>query len=266
MVLVCACGDVASQIGDAPVGGEAAVSDAPAGDASADSTPTDSAPDAACTAEVLDGQDNDCDGQIDERFWATVVTVPYAVLAARDSGCSDPTAVTSNSYACQLAARRECQARGYPVGFRPVEASATEVAFTCITDVQLFPAVAFTELSKHIPDCSPDTAYRIQCFAAIKRYCQANGFKTGLGPFNVDTFASIDLACTNHAEYAELSFADIRTMFPACDVPTSASSSDFACFHAYHRYCRQAGWASAWGPVEQSATVVNIACLPAASD
>jgi hypothetical protein len=245
--LACSCGKVADKNIDAPVGVDAEI----------DGPPVD-----ACTpaVESLDGKDNDCDGQIDNGFWATVLTTPQATLAARDPKCSDAAAVNANAYECQLAARRECQARGYAAGFRPSEVDTTNVGFTCVADVHLISAVSYAELTTYIPNCNAASAFDTPCFAAIKRYCQNKGFKTGIGPFNVDTNASIDLLCTDHAGYVGTTIDQLHTMVPGCNIPTS-KASDFSCFHAYHRYCQSLGWDSGWGPVEFDGTNVYMACL-----
>jgi hypothetical protein len=243
---ICACGNVTPQMADAPVLHDASV-DAP--------------PDATCTAELLDGKDNDCDGQIDDGFWATVLVTSHPALAARHPGCSDRAAILSDAYACQLAARRECQAQGYATGFRPAEVDETRVGFTCLADVHLISAVSYADLSRYIPGCGPATAFQTPCFAAMKRYCMAKGFTTGVGPFNVDSDVSIDLACTDHAQYVSVTVDQLFAMVPSCNIPTS-KEWDFACFHAYHRYCQSQGFASAWGPVEFDGTsTIYVACL-----
>jgi hypothetical protein len=250
IVLTCSCGKVAGKTVDAS--GLDAETDATTVDAMVDACPA--------RAETLDLQDNDCDGQIDNGFWATVFTTPQTTLAARDAGCGDATAITGDAYACQLAARRECQARGYAAGFRPAEADATNVAFTCTADVHMMSAISYAELVTYIPSCAAATAFQTPCFAAIKRYCQNKGFKTGIGPLNVDTDASIDLLCTDHADYVGITISQLQTVSPGCRIPTS-NPWDFACFHGYHRYCRSLGWDSGWGPVEYDGTTVYMACL-----
>lgn len=245
IVLVCACGSV---------------------NQSADAGHDTGMPDAMCTpeTEVLDGKDNDCNGLVDEGFWTTVIQTPIAALTARDPGCADGAAIAADAYACQLAVRRECQARGYAAGFRPAELSSTEVAFTCVADVRMISAVSYAELSRYIPSCTPENAFKTHCFAAIKRYCHDKGFKTGIGPLNVDTQASVDLLCTDHAEHVPISLELLRMMEDkTCNIPTS-QPWDFSCFHDYHRYCRSLGWTAAWGPVEfDGTTTVYAACLAA---
>lgn len=215
----------------------------------------DAVPDCAKNQEVLDGQDNDCDGYTDEGFWAVPEMVGYATLATQHPGCS---AQSAHSGACNAAARRHCAAKGFNGGFGPVEYGASDGAVVCLADA-VITTRSFAQLTAEHPDCGSQNAFSLYCASATHRVCRKLGYETGIGPLEASP-TEAHFLCTRHAWLRQVSFATLATHHSGCSAQKSFSPD---CQAAINRYCVSMGQVTGYGPVEQGPTSAQVACLDA---
>jgi len=167
-----------------------------------DTVPADTVP---CSAypEKLDKKDNNCNGEIDEGFWANTKSVTYAALSVKQPLC---TPATIHSDVCTSGAHRHCKDQGYGGGFGPVEYGATSGAIVCLADALGSSSplsaihficvkhakvyqVTFATLASHHSGCLASNSFVPACQAAINRYCGSKGHATGFGPVEQSTDA-----------------------------------------------------------------------------
>jgi len=106
----------------------------------------------------------------------------------------------------------------------------------------------------------------LACDLAIQSYCAVQGCRTSGFGFAEQAYGEATMVCLSEAVPREVAVADLAA-FGTCPAPGStAINADqrFPCAHAIHRYCKQAGFVSGFGPVgtrgDSSWTIV---CLPA---
>ncbi|MCA9665097.1 MAG: hypothetical protein KC503_05895 [Myxococcales bacterium] len=205
--------------------------------------------------EVLDGKDNDCDGEIDEGYWANAHTVSYATLTAEHPSCTQSSAHSDN---CMAAAHRYCTKQGFKSGIGPVEFGPSDAVVICLADAKTFPVPIGTLTAEH-GSCTAQTFFSLWCNSSIHRWCgKQAGYQTGAGP--VEHSATVShVVCLKHTKTYQVSFATLASHHAGCSAGASFSP---ACKAAIHRYCTSQGHESGWGPVEQNADAFVI-CLDA---
>jgi len=211
---------------------------------SPDSVPADTQ---SCSTypETLDKQDNNCNGKVDEGFWANTETVSYATLGSQQPAC---TASVAFSDVCTSGAHRHCAAKGYTGGFGPVEYGPSDGAIVCLADA-LATSASIASLTAVHSGCTASTVFSLYCNSAIHRTCAAMpGYVSGVGPVEHSGTTS-HFICVKHAKVYLVSFATLAGHHAGC---TAAQSFVPACQAAINRYCGAAGHATGFGPVEQN--------------
>ncbi len=212
--------------------------------------------------EVCNGQDDDCDGATDEGLQGAAVEVRSYTndLRPRHAECDGGGGRIGP--ACNAAIHRHCAAQACrDTGYGPVENSGDTAVVTCL-GVAATADVPFATLQGRHPGCaagrppqSPD------CNAAINRWCQASGHLSGFGPLEVGP-ESMTVACVarDAAQPFEVSYAQgLAAQHPPCDGSTQRMGPD--CNAAIHRWCRAQGFASGFGPVENSGDTAFVVCV-----
>ncbi|MBX3248410.1 MAG: hypothetical protein KF901_14620 [Myxococcales bacterium] len=125
----------------------------------------------------------------------------------------------------------------------------------------VFRETTYTQLSTHHSPCNGSTErWGRNCFAASHRACAAFSacVQSGFGPVE----NNLDYAPTVCAEASvrNLTYAQLAAQHPPCDgsFPNGTASAD--CNAAIHRWCRANGFVTGWGPVENAAPNVAVAC------
>jgi len=113
---------------------------------------------------------------------ADVINTTFTDLAMKHAGCNGVTQRFGPD--CGAAIHRFCADQGYVSGYGPVEHNQDAAGVACVSsDVATAISTNYTELSMHHAPCN-GVAERFgpNCFAAISRYCRAQGHTTGYGP------------------------------------------------------------------------------------
>jgi hypothetical protein len=218
----------------------------------------------SCVGEVrpatdnCDGQDNDCDGVVDNIVTATESTT-YTVLNGAHDQCDG--VVERFSSQCNAAIHRSCGTRECLVsGFGAVENDGNTAFVTCVPGTQAtVRQLQWPALSALQPACNGTSEFfGLNCNSAIHRWCQNAGYAGGWGPVERDA-TNVFVTCAARS-------VDITTTFTALSAlqPTCNASSGFSldCNSAIHRTCQANGYSSGWGPVESSGNTAVISCLP----
>ncbi len=216
----------------------------------------------ACTpgepaAEACNGQDDDCDGATDEGFGAAVVVAQYSRLSSFHEACTGNTERIGPN--CNAAMNRFCAARDCAsTGFGPVENSGDDAHVTCLeADVRQVP---FTTLAARHPNCD-GAPERIgpNCNAAIHRYCAGEGFVSGFGPVESGGDFLVVACVGAGAHGVGTRYSTLTGFHGPCDGTGQRIGPD--CNAAIHRFCRQRGHASGFGPVENSGDDLAVVCV-----
>ncbi|MEN0066664.1 MAG: DUF1592 domain-containing protein [Myxococcota bacterium] len=199
---------------------------------------------AACTlpepdVEVCNGLDDDHNGAIDEgTVLVTPMTLAAITLTEVDAQCADA-----------------CGAHGFPTS----EKSEFEQAVSCVSgDVATGRVTSFDALSAYHEGCTADAGPGPDCNAAIHRMCAQTGSTTGWGPLDQDG-ASASIVCVDEATILNTSYSTLLAFDPECDGANGRIGP--ACNRAIHRYCQDDGFASGFGPLENSGDTIVVACL-----
>lgn len=221
---------------------------------SPDTVPADTT---ACAsyAEALDKLDNNCNGQVDEGYWANVETASYATLGSKQPACSSSVAFSD---VCTSGAHRHCLAKGYTGGFGPVEYGASTGAIVCLADA-LYTSASIASLTALHSGCTASAVFSLWCNSAIHRTCAAKpGYVSGIGPLEHSGSTSFFI-CVKHAKVYQVSFATLAGHHAGC---TAAKSFSPDCQAAINRHCASLGHSTGFGPVEQNVDAW-VVCLDA---
>ncbi len=208
-------------------------------------------------SETCNGQDDDCDGETDEGNRADVTQVSYATLQGYVSGCS------SGGWGlyCNSAIHRYCSdenPRCHASGFGPVEHTQTDMYVVCVSDAEVV-STTYSELTAELSSCTSSTSISDACYAAIHRYCWHHGHVSGFGPVESNG-ENVAFTCVNSAVVLNSTYTVLSGYLSACD---GSPSHRFGpeCNAAINRYCHDQGYASGFGPVENSGDTVYFACV-----
>lgn len=212
------------------------------------------------SVEQCNAMDDDGDGLIDEGLSVmNLVLTPDEIVASH--GDCDP-AADSDSRACHAAIHRACAATGCSAtGFGVVaeDALETEAAVTCLDGAEgVVVSTTYSTLSAYHAGCTTSTRSGPDCNAAISRFCSASGLVTGYGPIeNSDDTAVI--FCTPGATVLDASYSALLAYDSGCDGSTERAGA--RCTAAFHAWCQSEGFASGFGPLENSGDLAVAACL-----
>lgn len=209
--------------------------------------------------ETCNGLDDDCSGVADEGFRSSVVNGSYAALSGVHSGCNAGARIGPD---CNAAMHRACNQGCTQSGFGPVENSGDTAVYTCVAAVRIA-SVSFAELAGQQADCN-GAPQRIgpACNAAIHRWCRSQGHATGFGP--VESGASdVTVACLAGAvgTVIETQYSVLVNHHAGCSGGTQAQRIGPDCNAAMHRFCASQGYASGFGPVENSGDAASVVCV-----
>lgn len=207
--------------------------------------------------ETCNGEDDDCDTVPDNGFSVSVMSVSYSSdLAAHHVPCNG----TNERFGvnCNAAIHRYCGARACSnTGFGPDEANGDAAAISCATGSPQ--QATYATLSNYLGACRESNQGGDVCRAAIHRYCAAMGMTTGFGP--VESNAGVAyFSCFAQATVTITSYSVLKTFNAACN--GVAERMGLSCNAAIHKKCIADGFASGFGPLENNADEVHIACLP----
>jgi len=242
------CGECPPQCGDGTCNGSETCSTCP-GDCG------DCPVDPCAQPETLNGKDDNCNGLVDEGFWATPFAASAADLSTVHPGCTDSAPF---SLACNSAINRYCRNRKYTSGFGPVELGGTRTVI-CVADASYLGGRSIADLTAIHPGCKAGTAlHSIACRSAINRYCRqvAGSFQGGFGP--VEASSQVDVVCVRHGKVHAVSWAALSAEHSGC---TYSPHFSVACNAAVSRYCKKQGHRSGHGPVEANQQSANILCV-----
>lgn len=209
------------------------------------------------SAETCNGMDDDCDGEIDEGFRTGVVNTTYTLLAARHDGCTQATRIGG---ACNAAIHRMCAARACSTtGLGPLENSGDVSVIACVV-AQSLRNPTWAQLAMQHPGCAGAVAgVRPECNAAIHRYCASMGAVTGFGPLEQGAEgAAVACLAGSMVTTVNTTYTQLGMAHAAC---TQANRIGSDCNAAIHRFCAGRGFATGYGPLENSGDTALVACL-----
>jgi hypothetical protein len=112
-----------------------------------------------------------------------------------------------------------------------------------------------------LPPCDFAGTDRVGCNAAARDYCAGYECFTGGYAFPTGHAPTAEKAvCIADTEERSTTLTELATHEPTC---TEALTP--ACVTAIHRYCVSEGFASGYGPIEQTETALTVTCLPTAT-
>ena len=212
--------------------------------------------------EVCDGLDNDFDGLIDEDMDLELVTVPFEELQGFHNGC-DPYD-TSVSGPCNAAVNRFCANRGCGTisgfGILAVDFERELASVACLgADDMVLQSVSFESLASYHGYCSEGDPVSPDCNASINRFCSDQGHTTGFGPLEHNNGTAY-VGCTPSAQVYSVNYDDLSTYQADCYWPSNRHSQP--CNTAIHQWCTAQGFASGFGPLENSNNIAYVSCIP----
>lgn len=207
--------------------------------------------------ETCNGLDDDGNGAVDEM----VIELP--TITAADITGSHPDclpASNSHSHSCRAAVHRICAARGCaPTGIGPVASNLddTQFALACVGNAQVV-QTAYSVLSGHHGSCNAEARFGPGCNAAIHRFCASEGLTTGYGPIeNTGDLAVV--ACTPGATVIGTTYSELSAYVATCTATGERMGEN--CDRAFHDFCRDRGYDTGHGPLENFGDAAIAACL-----
>ncbi|MDY0002969.1 MAG: hypothetical protein RBU30_16840 [Polyangia bacterium] len=199
-------------------------------------------------SETCNGIDDNCNGVCDDGF----ACCRGSTEACTTSCGSQSTRTCSTSCAwgsCQVPAEicngvdDDCDGIA-DEGWRAAEQQAT-----------------YTALSGYQSTCNGTSQrFGLACNQAIHQWCDATGCPvSGFGPIE-NSGDSAWVTCVSGASVRTVTWATLQQpqYQPGCSQAVAISDS---CYSAYHRYCRDLGYGSGFGPITATSVSAQIACV-----
>jgi hypothetical protein len=115
----------------------------------------------------------------------------------------------------------------------------------------------YTVLQRHNAGCTAVTRFGPACNQAAHRFCVARGCtNSGFAPIENSGDIAV-VACVAGATLRNVSAAVLTAHQVAC----VGAAHSLGCNSAIHRYCRDLGFTSGYGPVEGNTTSALVACV-----
>ncbi len=215
-------------------------------------------PDPQPEPETCNGVDDDLDGDIDEDLDVDLRRPTWGDLTSAHAGCN--VGSTANDGPCHAAIHRYCAASDCSAtGIAAVDITGFDTTVSCLDDTLASVVTAtFAELASHHGGCTATNHHSPDCNAAIHRWCTANYGGTGFGPVEHGPDAAL-VVCTPAADAFETSYTTLATFDAACNGSTERFGD--RCNAAFHGFCTDRGYATGFGPLENSGDVAYAACL-----
>ncbi len=210
-------------------------------------------------AEVCNGVDDDADGLVDEDL--DVFESPLSAAELQALGHPDCSAsIDPLSPACWAANHRYCQDSGCAVsGLGPVDETAGGLHTLCLDSTHAsVQDTTFTVLETHHPACNITDRLGPACNAAISRFCADAGLTTGFGPVENSGDTAV-VTCTPSATVYPTTYTEMSQHDALCDGATERWGEN--CNRAVNLWCRDAGHAGGFGPLENSGDTFVAACV-----
>ena len=213
--------------------------------------------------ETCNGMDDDCNSQTDEGDRADNISTTYTVMSGFNSTCNGSAerwGMNCNGAIHDWCRTQTCSNIGgqFVSGFGPVENIGDSLTVTCVAGVSV-QNVTFATLQQHHNQCVSGDPLSGPCYAAIKRYCQSQGFSgTGFGPVSSNA-TSAEIVCVTAGNIRNTTYTVMSSYISNCDGTTERIGS--ACNAAIKRFCRDQGDESGFGPVENVGNDLVVVCV-----
>lgn len=201
------------------------------------------------------GQDEDCDGVVDEGFRARSDATTYTILGRSHEACTQAQQFSDN---CMSAFHRRCNADCTRSGFGPVENNGDDAFGVCTAATGR--ETTFGVLGGFNGGCRAGAAFNQSCNDAIDQYCRGEGFGGGYGPVeHVGDVAFVACVAIPQVERVTVRWAQLAARHPLCDGANERFGPN--CAAAVHRECAARGLHSGWGPLRVQGDRVDVMCL-----
>ncbi|MCA9541000.1 MAG: hypothetical protein KC620_19000, partial [Myxococcales bacterium] len=197
----------------------------------------------APAAEACNGEDDDCDGTIDEGAGATTCGVGACVRRAECvDGVEDACVPGEPGVEVCNDADEDCDGRND-------EDFLGEVVVTQYSTLWTYHEVCDGNRQRIGPDCN----------AAMNRFCNARPCRaTGFGPVENSGDTSV-VTCLSGVTAERVTYATLAAHHDVCDGNRERIGP--ACNAAIHRWCASRGFVSGFGPVESGPDFVFAVCV-----
>ncbi len=203
------------------------------------------------------GQDEDCDGEVDEGFRAEVRRLSWDALGARHPECN---AAHGFGPHCASAFHRDCAEEGCTdAGWGPLQSFAADASGVCVAaSRQVHPTWA--DINPGFQICTQANAFNLICMIYANQYCQGLGHEGGFGPVEYDVDGPW-LVCVDRpqATIEATTWQTLSQQVAACDGQNQLWGAQ--CALAVHRYCRAQGAVSGAGPVGFDGDNLAVLCF-----
>ncbi len=214
--------------------------------------------------ETCNGVDDDRDGEIDEGLDIDRAWFAPSEVEGEQPSCRIGTDPMSG--ACRAAVNRVCNLRDCSVtGFGPIGSAAATVDAICLDESMVQRHwVSYADLAAQHQWCNTGNPVGSDCNASIRRWCKnVKRQSSGFGPLEYSTTGAF-VACTPEATEFSTQYSLIASFSPggagACNGVNERLGA--ACNFAIDGWCRDQGFRTGYGPVENYGDNLIVACLP----